>query len=193
MDRFVVRPGGALSGTVQVYGAKNSVLKLMAASLLSPGHHHLANVPDIVDVSIMADILAAMGAAAEHSGSGTDGVLDIVVPETITPVAPYELVEKMRASIVVLGPLLARYGRARVSLPGGDDFGARPIDFHLRAFEDLGVVFTTDHGYIEGRCDRLVGTRIVLEFPSHTATDNVLMAAVLAKGTTVLENAAREP
>ncbi|MGH9170468.1 MAG: UDP-N-acetylglucosamine 1-carboxyvinyltransferase [Acidimicrobiales bacterium] len=193
MDRFVVRPNGPLSGTVQIYGAKNSVLKLMAASLLSTGHHRLSNVPAIVDVSIMADILAAMGATATHSGSGTDGVLDIDVPERITPVAPYELVERMRASIVVLGPLLARYGYAKMSLPGGDDFGSRPIDFHLRAFEELGVEFTTDHGYIEGRCDRLVGGRIVLEFPSHTATDNVLMAAVLAKGTTVIENAAREP
>ena len=99
----------------------------------------------------------------------------------------------MRASIVVLGPLLARYGTARVSMPGGDDFGYRPIDFHLSAFEDLGATFVTEHGYVEGYCDRLRGAHIVLQFPSHTATDNVLMAAVLAKGTTVIENAAREP
>lgn len=193
MDRFVVRPNGPLSGKVAVHGAKNSVLKCMAASLLATGRHRIANVPDITDVSIMADLLAAMGAVAVHTGKGTEGVLTIDVPTDITPVAPYELVERIRASIVVLGPLVARYGRARVSLPGGDDFGGRPIDFHLRAFEELGVELTTEHGYIEGHCDRLVGTRIVFEFPSHTATDNVLMAAVLAKGTTVIENAAREP
>lgn len=193
MDSFIVRPNGPLSGKVAVHGAKNSVLKCMAASLLASGRHRIANVPAITDVTIMADLLAAMGARTVHEGTGTAGVLFIDVPELITPVAPYELVERIRASIVVLGPLLARYGRARVSLPGGDDFGGRPIDFHLRAFEDLGVHFTTEHGYIEGRADRLVGTRIVFEFPSHTATDNVLMAAVLAKGTTIIENAAREP
>jgi UDP-N-acetylglucosamine 1-carboxyvinyltransferase len=134
-----------------------------------------------------------MGATTRHTGSGVGGVLEIDVPPGITPVAPYELVERIRASIVVLGPLLARYGSAKVSLPGGDDFGARPIDLHLRAMEDLGAEFTTEHGYVEGHCGRLIGTRVVLEFPSHTATDNVLMAAVLAKGTTVIENAAREP
>ena len=193
MERFVVGPSGPLHGQVEVYGAKNSVLKLMAATLLAPGRHRLANVPGITDVGIVCDLLAAMGVEASHSGSGTAGSLDISVPCEVTPVAPYELVEKIRASIVVLGPLLARYGFARISLPGGDDFGQRPIDMHLRAFEDLGARFTTEHGYVEGRCDRLVGTRIVLEFPSHTATDNIMMAATLAKGTTVIENAAREP
>jgi UDP-N-acetylglucosamine 1-carboxyvinyltransferase len=165
----------------------------MAGCLLASGRHRIANVPDITDVSIMADVLAAMGATTRHTGSGVGGVLEIDVPPGITPVAPYELVERIRASIVVLGPLLARYGSAKVSLPGGDDFGARPIDLHLRAMEDLGAEFTTEHGYVEGHCGRLIGTRVVLEFPSHTATDNVLMAAVLAKGTTVIENAAREP
>ena len=158
VDRFVLSPSGPLSGTVEVNGAKNSVLKLMAACLLAPGLHRLDTVP-----------------------------------RDVTPVAPYELVEKMRASIVVLGPLLARYGTARVSMPGGDDFGYRPIDFHLSAFEDLGARFVTEHGYVEGYCDRLKGAHIVLQFPSHTATDNILMGAVLAKGTTVIENAAREP
>ena len=119
--------------------------------------------------------------------------LSVCTPADLTPVAPYELVEKMRASFVVLGPLLARVGQAKVSLPGGDDFGSRPIDIHLRALTDLGASFSSEHGYIEGRADRLVGARIVLDFPSHTATDNVLMAAVLAKGTSVIENAAREP
>ncbi|MGD0084358.1 MAG: UDP-N-acetylglucosamine 1-carboxyvinyltransferase [Acidimicrobiales bacterium] len=193
MDRLLVRPNGLLSGSVAIHGAKNSVLKCMAGCLLASGRHRIANVPDITDVSIMADVLAAMGATTRHTGSGVGGVLEIDVPPGITPVAPYELVERIRASIVVLGPLLARYGSAKVSLPGGDDFGARPIDLHLRAMEDLGAEFTTEHGYVEGHCGRLIGTRVVLEFPSHTATDNVLMAAVLAKGTTVIENAAREP
>ena len=141
----------------------------------------------------MAEVLRAMGAVVVHEGRGVQGTLVIDVPEDVTPVAPYELVERMRASVVVLGPLLARYGAARVSLPGGDDFGNRPIDFHLRAFEAMGAHLVTEHGYVDGRCDRLLGTRVVLEYPSHTATDNILMAATLAKGTTVIENAAREP
>jgi UDP-N-acetylglucosamine 1-carboxyvinyltransferase len=193
VDRFVLSPSGPLSGTVEVNGAKNSVLKLMAACLLAPGLHRLDNVPVISDVAIMSDVLRAMGAEVHHEGRGPRGRLEITVPRDVTPVAPYELVEKMRASIVVLGPLLARYGTARVSMPGGDDFGYRPIDFHLSAFEDLGARFVTEHGYVEGYCDRLKGAHIVLQFPSHTATDNILMGAVLAKGTTVIENAAREP
>ena len=123
-----------------------------------------------------------MGAEVVHEGHGPYGRLEISIPEDVTPVAPYELVERMRASIVVLGPLLARYGAARVSMPGGDDFGYRPIDFHLSAFEEFGATFVAEHGYVDGRCDRLIGARIVLQFPSHTATDNVLMGAVLAKG-----------
>jgi UDP-N-acetylglucosamine 1-carboxyvinyltransferase len=167
----------------------------MAATLLATGRHTLSNVPAITDVGIVCELLSSMGVSATHEGLGTAGRLTIDVPpgEELVPVAPYELVEKLRASIVVLGPLLARYGRARVSLPGGDDFGHRPIDMHLRAFEELGAQFTTEHGYVEGRCDRMTGARIVLEFPSHTTTDNVMMAATLAKGTTVIENAAREP
>jgi UDP-N-acetylglucosamine 1-carboxyvinyltransferase len=193
VDRFVLRASGPLHGTVQVNGAKNSVLKLMAACLLAPGVHRLGNVPVISDVAIMSDVLRAMGAEVLHEGHGPTGHLEIAVPSDVTPVAPYELVEKMRASIVVLGPLLARYGAARVSMPGGDDFGYRPIDFHLSAFEQLGASFVAEHGYVDGHCDRLIGARIVLQFPSHTATDNILMGAVLAKGTTVIENAAREP
>jgi UDP-N-acetylglucosamine 1-carboxyvinyltransferase len=193
MERFFVRPSGPLSGEVEIFGAKNSVLKCMAATLLAPGSHRIANVPAITDVGIVCELLGAMGVRSRHGGRGTGGALEIEVPEDVVPVAPYEVVEKIRASIVVLGPLLARYGSAKVSMPGGDDFGGRPIDMHLRAFEELGAEFTTDHGYVEGRCDRLVGTRVVLEFPSHTTTDNVMMAATLAKGTTVIENAAREP
>jgi UDP-N-acetylglucosamine 1-carboxyvinyltransferase len=201
MARFVVRPGEPLHGTVCAGGAKNSALKLMAACLLAPGRHVLAGVPRIVDVDIMAEVLEAIGAHVERARARPDGGpgdLVIDTPATLVPEAPYELVEKMRASVVVLGPLLARTGRASVSLPGGDDFGNRPIDIHLNGLSTLGAVFETVHGNIEGRVPggpdgRLVGQRIVFEYPSHTATDNVLMAAVLAKGTTVIENAAREP
>lgn len=190
MDEFVVRAGRPLSGSVVIAGAKNSALKLIAACLLAEGRHVLHEVPRISDVWTMAELVTAMGARAAYED---DGSLVVEVPSAIDPVAPYELVQRMRASIVVLGPLLARHGYARVSLPGGDDFGHRPIDFHLSAFEAMGAEFETRHGYVEGRCQRLNGTRIVLEFPSHTTTDNILMGAVLAKGTTVIENAAREP
>jgi UDP-N-acetylglucosamine 1-carboxyvinyltransferase len=191
-DRFVVQPSGPLHGTVRAGGAKNSALKLMAACLLCEGRHVLSNVPDIADVAIMSDVLGAIGVTVEHGERSGELVID--TPSELIPEAPYHLVEKMRASIVVLGPLLARAGRARVSMPGGDDFGARPIDYHLSSFQKMGAEFTTSHGYVEGSVGgRLCGDVIVLEYPSHTATDNVLMAAVLAKGTTVIENAAREP
>ncbi|HXZ82826.1 MAG TPA: UDP-N-acetylglucosamine 1-carboxyvinyltransferase [Acidimicrobiales bacterium] len=190
MQQFRVRSAGPLHGEITVQGAKNSALKLMAASLLAEGTTRLANVPRITDIETMAEVLTAIGAEVRRDETGD--VL-VTVPARCTPVAPYELVEKMRASIVVLGPLLARHHCARVSLPGGDDFGSRPIDIHLRALTELGAEFTTEHGYVEGRCDRFVGTRVVLEYPSHTATDNILAAAVLAKGTTLIENAAREP
>jgi UDP-N-acetylglucosamine 1-carboxyvinyltransferase len=174
----------------------------MAACLLAEGRHVLSGVPHIVDVDIMADVLRSIGGRvtrAEVGDDGGPGDLLIDVPSVLVPEAPYELVEKMRASVVVLGPLLARAGRARVSMPGGDDFGNRPIDIHLQGLSTLGANFETVHGYVEGVVPdagaggRLVGNRVVFEYPSHTATDNVLMAAVLAKGTTVLENAAREP
>ncbi len=191
-------PNGPLSGTVRAGGAKNSVLKLMAACLLAEGRHVLTNVPRITDVEIMGELLGAMGVEVERGR--TPDELVVTTPADVNPEAPYELVEKMRASVVVLGPLLARHGWAKVSLPGGDDFGPRPIDMHLRALESMGAVFESSHGYVEARVDstvasvpRLVGNRVILEYPSHTGTDNVLMAASLAKGTTIIENAAREP
>jgi UDP-N-acetylglucosamine 1-carboxyvinyltransferase len=158
--------------------------------LLAPGEHVLRNVPDIADVDTMSELLRTMGCTVERD---EPDVLRIVRPATITPEAPYELVEQMRASIVVLGPLLAREGRARVSLPGGDDFGSRPIDMHLKGLELLGARFSTAHGYIEAEAPQLTGTRVTLEYPSVGATENALMAAVLAKGVTVIDNAAREP
>ena len=190
MDRIVVRGGGPLEGSVAIAGAKNSVLKLMAASLMAEGRSVLRNVPRIVDVEMMSDLLASMGADVRRA---EDHVLTIDVGPEITPEAPYELVERMRASIVVLGALLARNGYARVALPGGDNFGPRPIDMHISGLEALGVRFDSAHGYIEARCENLRGTRVVLEFPSVGATENLLMAAVRAEGTTVIDNAAREP
>jgi UDP-N-acetylglucosamine 1-carboxyvinyltransferase len=189
MERIVVRPNGPLEGRIRTSGAKNSVLKLMAATVLAEGTFVLRNVPALEDVAAMADLLRSMGLTVDHEGD----VLTVVRPADVTPEAPYEQVERMRASIVVLGPLLARFGQARVALPGGDDFGPRPIDMHLQSLERLGAEFTTSHGYIEGRADHLVGTRLFLDFPSVGATENALMAAVLAKGETVIENAAREP
>ena len=190
VDRFVVRPGGRLAGSVSVGGAKNSALKLMAATLLAEGEFLLHNVPRIADVETMCDLLTSMGVDTHRRG--TD--LGISRTSDLTPEAPYELVEQIRASIVVLGPLLARFGRARVSMPGGDNFGdARPIDMHLQGLELMGAEFDIAHGYIEARAERLLGARIVLEFPSHTATDNLMLAATLAKGVTTIENAAREP
>ena len=136
----------------------------------------------------MGELLERMGCTVVHEG----GTATIDVPDDVVPEAPYELVERMRASIVVLGPLLGRLGEARVSVPGGDDFGHRPIDMHLKGLEELGAEFTTSHGYIEARADNLTGARVLLEFPSVGATENLLMASVLAKGTTVIDNAARD-
>ncbi len=197
MDRFVVTPNGPLVGSVRAGGAKNSVLKLMAACLLAEGRHVLTNVPRITDVDTMADVLRAMGVTVER---GADDELLVDVPATVVPEAPLALVERIRASVVVLGPLLASTGQARVGLPGGDDFGPRPIDMHLAALSALGATFKTSEEAVEGVVTsvdggrpRLMGTTVVLDYPSHTGTDNVLMAAALAKGVTVIENAAREP
>ena len=189
MERFLVQGSGPLNGVVPIGGAKNSALKLMAASLLAEGSTSLLNVPDIADVAIMGELLEAMGVQVERVGNR----IDIDVPAKLDPVAPYSLVERMRASIVVLGPLLARLGRARVAMPGGDDFGSRPIDMHLQGLEQLGATFSHEHGDITGKADRLVGAEVLLEFPSVGATENLMMAAVLARGTTIIENAAREP
>lgn len=174
----------------------------MVACLLAEGRHVLSGVPRIVDVEIMAELLGSMGVRCTRrppapGDPGDPGDLVLDTPATLVPRAPYELAERLRASVVVLGPLLARTGQALIPLPGGDDFGSRPIDIHLHGLSLLGAEFSTVHGNVEGRIPgsppRLVGARLVLEYPSHTATDNLLMAAVLAKGTTVIENAAREP
>ena len=189
MKVFVIEGPASLNGTVRMAGAKNSALKLMAASLMVPGVVRLERVPRITDVDLMAEVLIRLGAVVERDGDA----LTIDASGDLQEETPYELVRKMRASIQVLGPLLARLGRARVSMPGGDAIGSRPIDLHLGGLERMGVKFTSEHGYIEGVADRLKGTRVLLEFPSVGATENLLMAAVLAEGTTVIENAAREP
>src|SRR3954451_22604670 len=190
VTKNLVHRSGPLSGSVPIGGAKNSVLKLMAATTLAEGRFVLRNVPDIADVECMSDLLRSMGMSIEL---GTDRALVVQRPPEIIPEAPYELVERMRASINVLGPLLARVGRARVAMPGGDDFGPRPIDMHRKGLEQLGATFSFAHGYIEGHADRLNGANLLLEYPSVGATENALMAAVLAKGVTVIDNAAREP
>ena len=189
-DRILIRRAAPLHGEVVVPGAKNSVLKLMAAALLADGVYHLSNVPAIADVTIMSDLLEAIGVSTTFNG---DGSITMTNRGNIVPVAPYELVERIRASINVLGPLLGRCGYVKLSLPGGDDFGSRPIDMHLKGLEAIGATFEMRHGYVEARADRLHGTDITLEFPSVGATENILTAAVHAKGTTVIDNAAREP
>ena len=190
MDRILVRPSGPLSGDVKINGAKNSALKLMAACTLAQGTYLLKEVPDITDVQSMAELLRSMGLTVRNLENNQ---IEIVNPGDITPEAPYEQIEKMRASIVVLGPLVSTYGKARVALPGGDDFGPRPIDMHLKGLEALGVRFSSEHGYIEAEAERLIGSRVVLDFPSVGATENIMMAAVRAEGETIIENAAREP
>ena len=188
-DRIEVRASGPLEGSVPISGAKNSVLKLMAACLLTEGTFVIRNVPDIEDVTAMAEVLRAMGVTVSRSGDA----LTIERPASITPEAPYALTEQLRASTAVLGPLLAGVGHARVALPGGDDFGPRPIDMHVAALETIGCRIETSGGDVYASADNLVGNLVLLEFPSVGATENVMMAAVRAKGTTVIDNAAREP
>ncbi len=190
LDRFRIIGGCRLHGEVSVTGAKNSVLKLMAASLLAVGTTTIRNVPDIADVDIMADLLTRLGCTVKRSES----IVTIDVPETPLHRADYELVRKMRASINVLGPLVARVGKAEVALPGGDAIGSRGLDFHIKGLESLGAKAHVEHGYVIAEAAHgLVGTSIELDFPSVGATENLMTAAVLAKGTTVIDNAAREP
>jgi len=188
--RIVVQPSGPLHGEVQVPGAKNSVLKLMAATLLAEGDYVLSNVPAIDDVDTMGDLLAALGVATVRVG--THG-LTLCNHGNITPIAPFEQVDRIRASINVLGPLLARFGRADIAMPGGDDFGSRPIDLHISGLEAMGVIFELTSVGVRATAPHLHGATITLSFPSVGATENILTAAVLADGVTTIDNAAREP
>ena len=178
-----------LHGEVRIAGAKNAALKMMAASLLVPAEVTLRRVPRITDVRLMADVLERLGASVTLAGD----TVTIDASGELAEEAPYDLVTKMRASIQVLGPLLARLGRARVALPGGDAIGSRPIDLHLQGLKKMGAKFSSEHGYVEGVASRLHGERVLLEFPSVGATETLLMAAVTASGTTTIDNAAREP
>jgi UDP-N-acetylglucosamine 1-carboxyvinyltransferase len=189
MSYLKILGGAPLKGRVQISGAKNSALKLMAASLLGRGETTLTNVPRISDVFTMIEVLTRLGASVSFE----DNVLRIDTSGEISTVAPYDLVRRMRASINVLGPLLARSGHARVAMPGGCNIGNRTIDMHEAGLAQLGVKFTFDHGYLEGMAEKLIGKRVLLEFPSRGATENLMTAAVLAEGVTVIENAAREP
>lgn len=190
MSKIFVEGGARLSGTVRTLGAKNAVLKEIVSTLLAPGRHHLTNVPAILDVTLMTQVLEHTGCRVEQG----DHELWIDVPVDPVPEAPIELVRQMRASIVVLGPLLARCGEARVALPGGDDLGARPIEWHMHGLEQMGATFDLVHGELVAHIDgRLKGTEIELPFPSVGATENLVLAGVLAEGETVIVNAAREP
>lgn len=194
MDRLVVRGENPLSGTIPISGAKNAALPLMAASLLTQEPLTLRNTPDLADITILGELLSEHG--TEIALRKQDGVrmLRLSTPAITSAVAPYELVARMRASFLVLGPLLARHGEARVSLPGGDAIGHRPVDLHLKGFEAMGATIFLDQGYINARAPNgLKGAEIRFSTVSVGATENLMMAAALADGETVLENAAREP
>lgn len=189
MDKLVIEGGDRLEGTVPISGAKNAVLPLMAATLLAPGNFRLTNVPDLRDVHTMVELLQELGVEVTFSGD----TLDVDTTSLSTNEAPYELVKKMRASVLVLGPLLARTGEASVPLPGGCAIGTRPIDLHLSGLERMGAEVEVEHGNVQAQASRLTGSEIYLDFPSVGATENLMMAAALAEGETVIENPAREP
>jgi UDP-N-acetylglucosamine 1-carboxyvinyltransferase len=196
VECFQVTGGAALTGRVRVTGAKNSSLKLMAASLLAAGRTTIDEVPDILDVAIMSEVLRRLGCGVEYERTpdgGGGGRVTVDVPEHPSTETDYDLVRRMRASISVLGPLVARCGSARVALPGGDAIGSRGLDMHISGLERLGATIESEHGFLVATAPRLVGTSIWLDFPSVGATENLVMAAVLAEGTTVIDNAAREP
>ncbi len=189
MDKLRIRGGRALEGEVAVSGAKNAALPIMCAALLSAEPLRLANVPRLMDVATMAKLLARMGMAVERR---EDAVI-LQARQIAEPTAPYELVRTMRASVLVLGPLLARCGQAKVSLPGGCAIGQRPVDQHVKGLQAMGATIAIEQGYMNASAERLRGARIVMDMVTVTGTENLMMAAALAEGTTLLENAAREP
>src|ERR1700757_3090552 len=193
MDKLVIRGGTPLLGTVRVSGAKNAALPAMAAALLTEDTVILENVPQVRDIETTRKLLSSMGAEVELGYGRAQHRTTISCKNLASPEASYELVKTMRASTLVLGPLVARCGRARVSLPGGCAIGARPIDLHIKGLEQLGACITQEHGYIEAKTDRLKGAHILFEKITVTGTEDLLMAATLADGETVMENCAREP
>ncbi|HXZ24723.1 MAG TPA: UDP-N-acetylglucosamine 1-carboxyvinyltransferase [Nitrospiria bacterium] len=192
MDQIIVQGGRPLAGEVAVSGAKNAALPIMASVLLGDGDYELSNIPRVVDIHTMAELLRRLGVEARWSGE-RDHRLWATVRGVQSCEAPYELVKTMRASILVLGPLLARWGRAQVSLPGGCAIGARPVNLHLMGLQKMGAEIGIAHGYIEAKAPRLKGATILFDQPTVTGTENLMMAATLAQGTTVLDNAASEP
>ncbi|MGE5326116.1 MAG: UDP-N-acetylglucosamine 1-carboxyvinyltransferase [Deltaproteobacteria bacterium] len=193
MDKFLIEGGKPLEGTVTISGAKNAALPAMAAALLTDQPVVLRNVPRVRDIGTMRSLLDELGvdSAVTHEQRGNR--VEIQARKLINPVAPYELVKQMRASVLALGPLVARFGHARVSLPGGCAIGARPINLHLKGLERFGATIRMDHGYVDARTDGLKGARFAFDAVSVTGTENLMMAAVLAEGETALENCAREP
>jgi UDP-N-acetylglucosamine 1-carboxyvinyltransferase len=188
--KIIVEKSAPLKGTVKVSGAKNSVLPIIAASLLAQENCVLEDIPGLKDVEVICDVLGALGAKVN---SNHKGIIEINASKLHDIEAPYELIRKMRASFLVMGPLLARKGKARIALPGGCAIGTRPIDLHLKGFQALGAKIELGHGYVEASADRLIGSKVYLDFPSVGATENIMMAATMAEGTTIIENVAEEP
>ena len=193
MDKFVIRGGNPLVGIIRVSGAKNSALPCMAAAILTEDEVVLENIPQVRDIATESKLLAAMGADVEISAGERRDRTTISCRSLSDPVARYEIVKTMRASSLVLGPLIARTGMARVAMPGGCAIGGRPIDLHIKGLEKMGAVIAQEHGYLEARVERLRGAHIVFDKITVTGTEDLLMAAVLAEGETVMENCAREP
>jgi UDP-N-acetylglucosamine 1-carboxyvinyltransferase len=191
MDKIVINGGNRLSGNIKVSAAKNSVLPIIAASLLCQYECLLEDIPFLNDVYVICDVLNSIGASLSLDQQNNKITVKANNISSIEP--PYELVRKMRASFLVMGPILSRFGKIRISLPGGCNIGTRPIDLHLKGFAALGAEVHTGHGYVEASCRKLRGNKVYLDFPSVGATENIMMAAVLADGETIIENAAEEP
>jgi len=189
MDKIVIKGGKPLNGSVKVSGAKNAALPIIAACLLTGGNHQLENVPHLRDIETIKRIMSKLGVVFRDE----EGALEVNSDVLQGHEAPYDLVKTMRASILLLGPLLARYGRAKISLPGGCAIGARPINMHLKSLVSMGVDIYLDHGYVNARVDQLKGADIFFDIPTVTGTENIMMAAVTARGKTVLKNTAKEP
>ncbi len=189
-DKFIIRKSDGLRGTVEISGSKNAAIPILAATLLAEGTSTLKNVPALTDITVMCEILNCLGAQILRYENHSVTIDTTTLRHTV---APYDLTSKMRGSFLVMGPLLARMKKVRLSLPGGCPIGARPVDLHLKGFNALGATITKGFGFVEVSCEKLVGNKIYLDFPSVGATENILMAAVAAEGTTTIENAAAEP
>lgn len=189
MPKIIVKKSEPLRGTVKIDGAKNAVLPIIAATLLAEGKSVLKGVPNLRDVHVISDLLRHLGAEVTYEGT----TLTVDASNITTCEAPYELVRKMRASFLVMGPLLARFNHTKISMPGGCAIGTRPIDLHLKGFKSLGAEVEIDHGFVEAKTEKLTGNKLYLDFQSVGATENIMMAAALAEGTTIIENAAEEP